>query len=126
MSAKTINKTLNIVLVLAVLTAGYMAVFHADWIVAGPQKVNAQSIPSDKADEECTGQETAGRCADKCPNQTDTLQGYDKETGAAVCRSAPTGCQYGDSIPMSECDKFAPQQAVYNNTEPTASDYAGK
>jgi hypothetical protein len=128
MSTKTIiKKTFNVGLIAALVVMGYVSIFHSDWVVAGIPKVSAQSISSDKADPECTGHETAGRCADKCPNETDTLLGYDQETGAAVCKSAPTGCPYGDSIPMDECDKFAPQPAVYNDYQaaPTA-DLSGK
>lgn len=95
---------------------------------------------------------TAGHCADKCPNQTDTLLGYDQTTGAAICKHgtcpAPsfergfdketgqvicgtvTGCPYGDSIPLgTECDKAAANQANISPAEdPTPSDttFAGK
>ena len=34
-----------------------------------------------------------------------------------ICKLEPTGCPYGDSIPMDMCDKFAPQPA-----EPKPSD----
>lgn len=128
MSAKTMtNRTLNVVLIVAVSLAAYTAIFHSDWIVAGPPKVNAQSISSDKADSECTGLETAGRCADKCPIATDTLLGYDKTTGAAVCKRAPTGCPYGDSIPLDSPKCAAPETAVYNDNQAApAADLSGK
>jgi len=29
--------------------------------------------------------------------------------GSPICKLEPTGCPYGDSIPMDMCDKFAPQ-----------------
>lgn len=68
------------------------------------QLVGAQT-PSDKSDGECTGRERAGRCADKCPEGT-TLQGYKDDTSAAICKINPTGCPYGDSIPLGpQCDK---------------------
>jgi hypothetical protein len=55
--------------------------------------------------------DTTGRCADKCPNPTDNLVGFDKETGVAICNAAPTGCPYGDAVPLGpECDRLAPQQ----------------
>jgi hypothetical protein len=53
---------------------------------------------------------TVGRCADKCPNETDTLLGFDQQTGAAICKAAPTGCPYGDSIPL-DSPKCAPSQS---------------
>lgn len=124
---KAASRTLNLMLVAAVVVAAWAATFHSDWIVAGPPKVSAQSIPSDKADPECVGQETAGRCADSCPNASDTLQGFDKETGAAVCRAAVTGCPYGDSIPADSEKCEAPESAVYNdNHAATAADLGGK
>lgn len=39
---------------------------------------------ADKYDGDCMPDATAGRCADKCPDGQ-YLQGYDKDTGAAVC-----------------------------------------
>ena len=89
-----------------------------------PQPASAQQA-SDKYDGECTGHETAGRCADKCPNQTDTLLGYDKETGAAICKAAPTGCPYGDSIPLGpECDKHIPE--TITPAQPEVVEFGGK
>lgn len=29
--------------------------------------------------------------------------------GSPLCKLEPTGCPYGDSIPMDMCDKFKPQ-----------------
>lgn len=75
---------------------------------------------ADKFDGECTGQETDGRCADKCPDGQ-YLQGYDKDTGAAVCSDPPTGCPYAERVPLGpECDKLAPQSANSDNL-PTQS-----
>lgn len=82
-------------------------------------------IVNDKQDEPCTGEETAGRCVDKCPNQTDTLLGYDEETGAAICKLAPTGCPYGDSVPLgAECDKLAPPLPAVE--QPPVVEFRGK
>lgn len=39
---------------------------------------------ADKFDGDCQPTDTVGRCADKCPVGY-SLQGYDKNTGAAVC-----------------------------------------
>jgi hypothetical protein len=77
-----------------------------------PQPVSASDI-SDKYDGDCPQPyTTVGRCADKCPNQTDTLLGYDPTTGAAICKAAPTGCPYGESIPLGpECAKHATDPA---------------
>lgn len=84
-------------------------------LIVGSIAINARvtgaNATPDKSDSgECTGGERVGRCADKCPSQTDTLLGY-ANNGIAICRSAPTGCPYGDSIPLgAECDKHAPSQ----------------
>lgn len=96
-------------------------------IVATAVSYRVAFATSDKSDGPCTGQETAGRCADKCPNQTDTLMGYDKTTGAAICKAAPTGCPYGDSVPLGpECDKLAPQVLSQNVTPPVVPGFVGK
>lgn len=74
-----------------------------------PQPAAAQQ-QSDKYDGDCTGQETEGRCADKCPDGSYAID-Y-TETGAAICKQEPTGCPYGDSIPLGpECDKHAQESA---------------
>lgn len=73
-----------------------------------PQPTSASQ--SDKYDGDCTGQETEGRCADKpliCPEGSYLLDYNDK--GEPICKADPTGCPYGDSIPLGpECDKHAP------------------
>lgn len=35
--------------------------------------------------------------------------GRKEPDGEPICKLEPTGCPYGDSIPMDMCDKFAPQ-----------------
>lgn len=89
---------------------------------ARPQPVSASDV-SDKYDGDCTGHETAGRCADKCPADTADgvyhLQGYDKDTGAAVCRlEYYQACPYADAVKASDplCDKLAQQQAPTTGT----------
>lgn len=32
--------------------------------------------------------------------------------GQPICKLEPTGCPYGDSIPMDMCDKFKPAEPV--------------
>ena len=71
-------------------------------------KTNAQAsdvTQSDKYDGDCTGLETAGRCADKCP--TGSYEIGREHDGAAICHLEPTGCPYGDSIPL-DSPKCAP------------------
>jgi hypothetical protein len=61
----------------------------------------ASAATSDKYDGDCTGSETAGRCADKCPADTAEgayfVRGNDKDTGAVVC-----GFSYYHACPYSE------------------------
>lgn len=114
----TINKLLTGALVVQLVIFGTL-------LIAPPQTrtqpASAQQ-QSDKYDGDCTGFETAGRCADKCPNQTDTLLGFDDTTGAAICKASPTGCPYGDSIPLGpQCDKHAPVIQ-----QPPAEEFVGK
>lgn len=55
--------------------------------------VSSASALSDKYDGDCPippAFATAGRCADKCPDWTYTLVGYDSKTGAAIC-TPPAG-----------------------------------
>lgn len=40
------------------------------------------------------------------------------ENGQPICRITPTGCPYGDSIPLDMCDKFKPEeQPVQKETQ---------
>lgn len=51
--------------------------------------------------------QTPVREAQKCPEGS-----YDigiTKNGEPLCKLEPTGCPYGDSIPLEVCDKFAPQ-----------------
>jgi len=52
----------------------------------------ALSVQAEKYDGDCTGTETVGRCADKYIPHT------------------PTGCPYGDSIPL-DSPKCVPEQS---------------
>jgi hypothetical protein len=114
------RRWLLIVVAALILFLGWRLV-HNDHIFGGvfvPAQVNALN---DKYDGDCTGHETAGRCADKCPEGY-FERGTDRETGAAICATV-TGCPYGDSIPLGpECDKQAPQQPAAT-TEPAPVDY---
>ena len=105
-------------LILSAVVAGLVivGVSAALPVQTRPQPASATQT-SDKYDGDCTGHETAGRCADKCPADTSDgayhLQGYDKETGAAVCgftyyNECPYAAGYSATDPM--CDKFAAQQ----------------
>lgn len=95
----------------------------------------ASASVSDKYDGDCTGHETAGRCADKCPADTAEgtyyLQGFDKDTGAAVCRlEYYHECPYAASVSADDplCDKLAAQQQPAPVTSPAlpASECGGK
>lgn len=111
----------------AIILGLVIGLFAAQLMPAQTHTQPASAQSSDKFDGECTGHETAGRCADKCPNQTDTLLGYDPQTGAAICKAAPTGCPYGDSIPLgAECDKHAPQPSVTPAQPIEAAQFGGK
>lgn len=61
---------------------------------------------NDKYDGDCDPTATDGRCADKCPAGSYEI-GIEKETGQAICKLEPTGCPYGDSIPL-DSPKCAP------------------
>lgn len=99
-----------------------------------PQPTFAGAGASDKYDGDCTGHETTGRCADKCPANTSEgayhLQGYDDETGAAICgftyyNECPYAAGYSATDPM--CDKFAAQQQKsVTPAQPQAAQCGGK
>lgn len=105
-----------------VAVIAYVVLFHADWLVIPPfERVSALSL--DKFDGDCTGHETVGRCADKCPAATNEgayyLQGFDKETGAAVCGfTYYDPCPYADAQPATSptCQRLAATA-----TQPVAS-----
>lgn len=97
-----------------------------------PVKAKADAV-SDKYDGDCTGHETDGRCADKCPAPTDQgayfLRGFDKDTGAAVCGfSWYHACPYTEAVsaddPMCYKNQPAAQQPETTpvTTTPNTSD----
>ncbi len=99
----SINKLLAGALVVQLIILGTLVIAPAE---TRSQPTSAQP-QRDKYDGDCTGLETQGRCADKCPPGSYSI-GVDDKTGAAICKLEPTGCPYGDSIPMDMCDKFKP------------------
>lgn len=116
----SLNKLLTGALVVQLVILGTLIVAPAE---TRPQPANAQQV-SDKYDGDCTGTETAGRCQDKCPPGSYAI-GYE-DNGAAICKAEPTGCPYGDSIPLGpECDKHAPQQ-TNQPAQPQAAQCGGK
>lgn len=112
-----VRRGLNLVLILLLIAAAWLLVFHPDWLIAGPP-VSAQSAKMDDPCPEPPAFATTGRCADKCPNWSDTLLGF-TDQGVAICKSAPTGCPYGDSIPLDSPKCTAPDPAVYNASNQT-------
>lgn len=126
MSAKAATKnTLTVTLAVAIAAILWTTIFHSDWIVAGIPKVSAAApAESDKFDGECTGQETAGRCADKCPADTDQgvyyEQGQDRD-GKLVCGFAYFHqCPYTNAVSADDplCYKIQQEQ------QQTAADIA--
>lgn len=52
-----------------------------------------------------------------CPDGSYQIDTTNK--GAAICKQLPTGCQYGDSIALDDCEKFEePQQQLEVEPEP--------
>lgn len=110
-------KSLLIIWALVLITgiAGYSFI-NSSLAAATPGGANASS----KYDGDCPtppDYATTGRCADKCLTGQ-YLQGYDKETGAAICASDPQPeCPYAATIQAGtpECDKLAPQNGVLQN-----------
>lgn len=121
-----LKRGFRVLFIILLILMTWLLVVHPDWIVAGPPKAGALA-PSDKYDGDCTGTETAGRCADKfvCPDDT-----YPIDEANHICKANPTGCPYGDSIPLGpDCDKHTP--TVYNANEASdpvmaADQFAGK
>lgn len=118
-----------IVLAISMIAIGFVGVAHPDWVIAGIPTAKASAEV--KADDPCTGTETAGRCADKCPDGT-YLQGYDKDNGGAICvYTSQNTCPYADaqSADSPECQKLtaeAQAQTIPANTADPAPVSLGK
>lgn len=93
-------KTILAVLSLSILMVGASSLLPVE---TQPQPANAAT--SDKYDGDCTGLETVGRCSDKCPSGSYEI-GRNAD-GSAICHLEPTGCPYGDAIPL-DSPKCAP------------------
>ncbi len=47
--------------------------------------------------------------------------------GDGLCKAEPTGCQYGDSISLADCEKFKPSVITPRTTKPVHTpDTTGK
>lgn len=66
-----------------------------------------------------------------CPEGNYFIDFKDDDQSQPICKLIPTGCPYGDSIPMDVCDKFKPQDPQplepINDQQPIeAIEYGGK
>lgn len=60
-----------------------------------------------------------GATPSECPEGTYNI-GISK-TDEPLCKIIPTGCPYGDSIPMTDCDKHKPVEPAPVSTLPTTN-----
>lgn len=104
-------------LILSVLSATILILGISTLLPPETRTQQASATQSDKYDGGCTGHETAGRCADKCPANTSegvyNLIGYDEQTGAAICKfHYYDPCPYADahSANSAVCKKLEAQQ----------------
>lgn len=111
----------------AIFALGVMTVLP----VQPPEPPVSAQQASDKYDGDCTGRETQGRCADKCPPNTDKgayfLRGYD-DNGAAICAfSWYNACPYVEAVPADDpmCEK-ARQDQVRAGVLPPDGEVWGK
>lgn len=109
---------------LALLVVGITAMLP---VQTQPQPASAQQA-GDKYDGDCTGNETDGRCADKCPPPTAEgayfERGRDKDgkisCGFAFYNECPYATGYSATDPMCEKLKPTPEQLEPWQPEATA------
>ena len=59
-----------------------------------------------------------------CPDGSYSI-GTEKN-GEHICKLEPTGCPYGDSIPLgADCDKHAPVEPIVEHVAPVSVEYVG-
>lgn len=75
-----------------------LGLFAYIFLIAG--SVDSQTAPEQK----------------KCPEGSYNI-GIEKREGEIICKLEPTGCPYGDSVPMDMCDKVAPENTTSYNTK---------
>lgn len=93
------KRTLNISLALFVGLIMWIFLFHNDWVVAGIPKAHAQAATISDSDlSNCQGEIKAPACSKSCPSTSYEI-GRD-QNGAPICHAQPTGCPYGDAIPL--------------------------
>lgn len=71
--------------------------------------------------------QTFGASAQESPEQECPEGSYNigiEKNGEVICKLNPTGCPYGDSIPLGpECDKFKPvEETVVDSTPQVLAD----
>lgn len=60
----------------------------------------------------------AQQSAQECPAGSYLIGYKDEKNIQPVCKLEPTGCPYGDSIPMDMCDKFKPVEQPTEQVQP--------
>ncbi len=106
---------------IAIIVGLLIGLIAAELVKPNPQPANAQ------------------QSAQTCPAGSYLIGYKDDANTQPICKLEPTGCPYGDSIPLGpECDKHAPagtaekQQAIaehnapFNTAQPQAAQCGGK
>lgn len=82
------------------------------------ERTNAENNCIDSACSNHSGKPTP------CPEGSYSI-GIEKN-GENICKLEPTGCPYGDSIPLDICDKFKPVDEGKNDTTNDSRSTEGK
>lgn len=95
---RTIKNIIALVIIYTMAIAGYMVVYnYFDWDDTNPGRIGV--VGAEAATDEPGPEE--------CPAGSYPISGKNEEL---ICKLEPTGCPYGDSIPLEFCDKFKPAE----------------
>lgn len=90
----------------------WLQIYTAGPVSAASLDQQSNFYVNDKYDGDCSINATDGRCADKCPAGSYAI-GF-TDLGVAICKLEPTGCPFGDSVPLDKC---APPSDIICNVD---------
>lgn len=112
---RTVKNIIVLTIIYALVIAGCLVVYsYFDWNDTNPSRIDASSIqPSGYWQEQ----------GDRCPEGSYEIGSKDE---GPLCKLEPTGCPYGDSIPMDMCDKVKPAEVQPIEVEHEPINFIGK
>lgn len=107
MIGRLVKSILLAIFIAIVLLCLWITFYRSDWMVVGRPKIHNWAV-----------------YPNGCPAGTDEI-GHD-DSGSLICKQQPTGCPYGDNIPVDSIKCAPDKDSVYNANQPAMVEFVGK